>query len=573
MALHADDRLINIDVIGALRRRKWYGIALALVGIVATYAVVKNLPSVYRSVATILIEEPDVPTDLIKSTVSTFANDRLQIIQQRVMTSQHLNEIIDRFGLYPELQKVQPRSAIIAQMRTKVALSVVSANLGAPQGNKSRQAPQATIAFTLSFDHENPNISQQVANRLTDLYLAENNRSRQEKAAGTTVFLTEQADKLNGDVTALEQRLLDLKSKYNGSLPEQFNFNTQMLSQAQAQLMQNRSDIQILSDRKSFLQAQLSQVSPYTPMTSEGRPVTPQAQLLALELQHSDMSAKYGTKHPDVIRLERQISILRQQLGHIDNASLDRAKFETLQSQLNDALQRYGEKHPEVQRLRRQLEELSAAGAAAPQISELSAPKGPPDNPYYLQLQSQLADVTAQLSGISTRTATIEDNIKQLQERILQTPTIEAEYNTLKEQHAAALQRYQSFKDKEADAQVAETMELQSKGETFSVIESPQYPDVPVSPNRKLFYAAGSLLALLLGAALMLGLDLLDSRIYDAKALFGTFGEMPLATVPYIHTRAELRSRRLRVAGVTSLAIGTVLVVGSIVLLQLMPVS
>ena len=42
------------------------------------------------STATILIEEPDVPADLVKSTVSTFANDRLQVIQQRVMTSQPL---------------------------------------------------------------------------------------------------------------------------------------------------------------------------------------------------------------------------------------------------------------------------------------------------------------------------------------------------------------------------------------------------------------------------------------------------------------------------------------------------
>ena len=33
-----------------------------------------------------------------KSTVSTFANDRLQVIQQRVMTSQHLSDIIDQFA-------------------------------------------------------------------------------------------------------------------------------------------------------------------------------------------------------------------------------------------------------------------------------------------------------------------------------------------------------------------------------------------------------------------------------------------------------------------------------------------
>ena len=73
---------------------------------------------------------------------------------------------------------------------------------------------------------------------MTDLYLAENDKTRQEKAAGTTQFLGEQAQKLYSDVQGLEKRLLDLRSKYNGSLPEQFAMNTQLLNQAQAQLMQ-----------------------------------------------------------------------------------------------------------------------------------------------------------------------------------------------------------------------------------------------------------------------------------------------------------------------------------------------
>src|SRR6185312_14998082 len=152
------------------------------------------------------------------------------------------NEIIDRFDLYPEQQKTMPRSALINMMRSQVDLEVVSANLSGQQQQQKRQQPQASIAFTLSFESEDPNVAQQVANRLTDLYLAENDRTRQEKAAGTTQFLGEQAQKL-------EKRLLDLRSKYNGSLPEQFAMNTQLLNQAQAQVMQLRADQQILGDK------------------------------------------------------------------------------------------------------------------------------------------------------------------------------------------------------------------------------------------------------------------------------------------------------------------------------------
>jgi succinoglycan biosynthesis transport protein ExoP len=549
-----DDRLINIDILGALRRRKWIGLIIGVIGVTATVTIVKTWPATYQSTATILIEEPDVPADLVKSTVSTFANDRLQVIQQRVMTSQHLNEIIDRFDLYPEEQKTMPRSALINMMRSQVDLEVVSANLSGQQPQQQRrQQPQASIAFTLSFASEDPNIAQQVANRLTDLYLAENDRTRQEKAAGTTQFLGEQAQKLYGDVQTLEKRLLDLRSKYNGSLPEQFAMNTQLLNQAQAQVMQLRSDQQILTDKKTYLQSQLGTISPYTPMTSNGRPATPQAQLMDLELQYSDLSGRYGAKHPDVVRLQRQIEVMRNQIGGVDTRALDQAKYSTVQAQLNEAMQRYGEKHPEVQRLRRQLDEMKAQMDAAPAPS-ITPPAGPPDNPMYLQLQNQLADADSQLRGLNERATALDANIAELQKRILQTPTVEAEYSSLQSQHTVALQRYQNFKDKEADAQVAETMEQQSKGETFSVIEPPQYPDVPERPNRRLLMAVGVFMTAMLAAAAMVAIDMLDPRIYEPKSLFAAFGEMPLATVPYIRTNDEMRGRRLRMIGVASVA-------------------
>lgn len=553
-AMNHDDRLINIDVLGALRRRKWIGLLIGVLGVAATFAIVKTWPSTYTSAATILIEEPDVPADLVKSTVSTYAQERLQVIQQRVMTSQTLMKIIEDFNLYAEDRETAPRSALINRLRSQILLELVSANLSGQPQQRTRQQPQASIAFTLAFASEDPRVAQQVASRLTDLYLGENERTRQEKAAGTTQFLGEQAKKLYTEVQALEKRLLEVRSKYNGSLPEQFSMNTQLLNQAQAQLTQNRADLQILLDKKSYLQSQLGTLSPYTPMTANGRPATPQAQLMDLELQYSELSTRYGSKHPDVVRLQRQIHVLKSQIGGVDTRSLDQAKYSTLQAQLSDALQRYGEKHPDVQRLRRQLEDMKAQMEAAPAPS-LTRPQGPPDNPMYLQIQNQLADADAQIRGLNERSAALEANIEELQQRILQTPAVEAEYSSLQNQHQLALQRYQSFKDKEANAQVAESMEQQSKGETFSVIEPPLVPDVPASPNRRLLMVAGFFLTAMLAAAIMVAIDMLDPRVYEPKGLMAAFGEMPLATVPYIRTSDELRGRRLRMIGFASVAV------------------
>jgi succinoglycan biosynthesis transport protein ExoP len=570
MKMEADDRLINIDILGAARRRKWHGLALMVICMFVTVIYVSGLPPTFRSTATIMIEQPNVSSEQVKSTVSNFANERLQIITQRVMTTQNLSAVIDQFGLYKSQQAELPRSAVINLLRSRILLEVVSADLAGQPQSKTSPQNQATISFNLSFDHLDPMVAHQVAERLTDLYLAENTRTRQEKAAGTTLFLSEQAEKFSSEVQAIEKKLLDLKSKYNGSLPEQFTFNTQMLNEAKTQLMQNRSDYQTLVEKRAFLQSQLAQVSPHNALTVDGKAATPQGQLLGLELQYSDMSARYGEKHPDVIRLQRQITSLRSQLGQIDTESLNQAKIATLQSDLNEALQRYGEKHPTVQNIRRQIEELNAAKPAPVKMS--AQQQGPADNPIYIQLQGQLSDVNSQISGVEARTISLEENVAELQGRILQTPAIEAEYNSLQAQYSAAMQRYQSFKDRQADAQVAESLSQQSQGETFSVIEAAKLPDQPVEPNRKLLIAAGMLLSIVAGVALMLALDMLDSRIHDTRMLASTFGERPLVTVPYIATTADLALRRLRYACVGGAAVIVTAGFASLVYLRLVPV-
>jgi uncharacterized protein involved in exopolysaccharide biosynthesis len=544
----ANDTFISIDFLGAMRRRKWWGLLVLVVCIPLTVAVALILPPQFESSATILIEEPDVPNDLVKSTVSTFAAERLQVIQQRVMTNEHLNAIIDRFGLYQTALQTKPRSEVVDGMRNSIDLEIVSANLTDEPQRKTQQQSQASIAFTLSFTHPDPQTSQQVTNRLMDLYLAENAQNRQEKAAGTTQFLSVEADKLYNEAQELNNKLSALKSKYAGSLPEQLPVNMQLLNQTQSQLMQNRSDIQALNDKKSFLQSQLVQLSPYQSVGPDGRAATPQAQLMQLELQYVDLSARYGPKHPDVAKLQKQIAGLKSQLGTNGGTTSTQNQLSTLQSQLSAALQRYGEKHPEVQKLRASIAQLTAEAQKEASESVLSAPQGPPDNPVYIQFQSQMADVRSQLGGLEAQTAQLQARLEDLQQKVLQTPAIESEYDSLTEQYTAAIQRYQTLKDKAADAKVAESMEQQNKGETFSVIEPPDLPVIPIKPNRKLLLAAGAFVSFMMAVGLMLAIEMLDSRIYSGNVLESAFGEGPLVALPYIVNPRETRNRRLRIA-------------------------
>ena len=93
------------DYLAILKRRKWQLIVPAvLLSIVAVLAALL-IPAMYRSTATILIEQQEIPVDLVRTTVTSFADQRIQVISQRVMTSRNLSAIIERYNLYPDLRR------------------------------------------------------------------------------------------------------------------------------------------------------------------------------------------------------------------------------------------------------------------------------------------------------------------------------------------------------------------------------------------------------------------------------------------------------------------------------------
>src|SRR5262245_39562041 len=92
------------DFVGGLGRRRGLVAAIAAVCVISALAIALLLPPEYRSMGTILIEQQEVPADLVRSTVTAYADQRLQVIAQRVMTSSNLLDIIHRYSLYPERQ-------------------------------------------------------------------------------------------------------------------------------------------------------------------------------------------------------------------------------------------------------------------------------------------------------------------------------------------------------------------------------------------------------------------------------------------------------------------------------------
>ena len=195
------------DYLAILKRRRFALLFPALIIFLIALVAALVWPATYSSKATILIEEQEIPQDLVPSTVTSFAAQQIQVTQQRVMTMDNVNKLIDKFALYDQAdpQKRLPKSELAVMFRKNVHLNLISADVIDP---RSGRPGQATIAFSLAFDDRNPAAAQKVANELVSLYLNENLRTRSSQAAGASEFLQAEATSLNVDLVDAREKAL-----------------------------------------------------------------------------------------------------------------------------------------------------------------------------------------------------------------------------------------------------------------------------------------------------------------------------------------------------------------------------
>src|SRR5262245_23165437 len=74
-------------------------------------------PPTFLSEGKILVESQQIPTDLVRPTVTATAKERLQVIEQRVMTRDNLLTIMDKYQLFADRRQSLSRTELLDLMR------------------------------------------------------------------------------------------------------------------------------------------------------------------------------------------------------------------------------------------------------------------------------------------------------------------------------------------------------------------------------------------------------------------------------------------------------------------------
>jgi polysaccharide biosynthesis transport protein len=548
------------EYLGIARRRLRPMLIAFAAGLVTSIALALLWPASYRSTATILIEQQELPQDLVRSTVTSFADERVQMISQRVMTTETLLGIIRRYDLYPRERSRETRDQLIKRMRDDIGVKMISADVVDP---RSGAPTKATIAFTVSFSDPSPDEAAKVANELTTLFLNDNVETRTQLANGAATFLQAQVTQVTQHLSAVESQLSAFEAKHFNALPDLTQLNLQLINSTQQELQETEERESSLEQQEVFLEAQLVQLKPDSAVFDDtGQRVfsTPD-RLKQLRSELAADRATYGPAYPDIERLSREVAGLEATEKDPTDINDLRRSLQDAQAKLAAVEKRYGPAYPDRVRLQREVESYQQDLAAAAKASASKKPAASSgaaiqdaDNPAYIQIRAQLDATRDDLTATQAHEAKLQSNLDRYQHRVTETPLIQKQYQELTQDYEVSKATYEEMRAKLADAEIGKNLEIDRKGERFTLIEPPLIPDEPASPNRPLVMILGAVLAVLLAVGVAALLEALDGTVRGRRDLVSLVaGVPPLAIIPDIVLEpsvAQIWLQRAIIAGV-----------------------
>ena len=487
------------DYMAVLKRRKWSLVLPAALVLLISVAVALILPPVYKSVSTILIEEQEIPANFVTSTVTSYAEQRLQSIHQRIMSTSRLLEIITRLDLYKDLRQKATTEEVIDKMREDISLDYISAEV---VDRKTGRPATATIAFTLSYESkESPATVQKVANILASLFLEENLQVRERQAMEATTFLGDERKKVKKSLDEIEQKIAQFKEEHINELPEVLQVNLQSRHNVQASKERLSEQLRSLKEREGGLMSDLANLSPKMEMEDVKR-------LESLKLELNRLEARFTDQYPDVIKTKEEIAKLTTKIGS----------------------------------------------------NEETNPGGLPDNPAYINLSSQLSSVQAEIKSVKRQYNDLERNEDNLNKWIDATPRVEETYNALLSERRNKQAKFDDLSQKLMEANVAYGLEKDQKGERFTLIDPARLPEKPDKPNRLAILLIGIVLGMGTGVAWAALREFSDQSVRQAEILVSETSFPVLASIPRISCAEDKLQHKHRRRWVVLLLLGILLV-------------
>ena len=494
------------------RRRHLYFLVPMFFGWLCVWGLSLVLPAVYKSTTLILVEQPKMPENYVAPNVNENLQDRLQSITQQILSRTRLLTIIDKLSLYSGAKGLKTPDDKIEAMRKDISIELV----------RDTRNNEIT-AFKVNFSAHDPVLAQRVTSELTQLFINENLKVREEESEGTTRFIQKQLEDARAALAAQEAKVHTFEAAHEGALPSQQASNLQILAGLQGQLQNQQDSLNAAKQQRVYFQTLIDQ---YKTLHASGRV--------------SD------TESPELAAIEAELSKLR--------------------AQLTDLSSRYTDSYPDVQKVKaqiakteRQRQEILSAAAGSSRQSVT------PENTQQLQLQSQLQANQVEIASRERAISSLEGRIAEYQGRLNSEPAIDQQLTDLNRGYEQSKANYDDLLKKKNQSEMATSMERMQQGERFTMLDPPSLPAKPDFPNRMKFCGMGIAAGIALGCLVVFLLELVDDRMHGEKQIKDLLPFSLMAEIPEVKTpqQEEMEKRHTVVVWAMTATVVVLIAIGS----------
>jgi succinoglycan biosynthesis transport protein ExoP len=489
------DQIMKIAI-----RRRWWLLITACGVAMATISGSLLLRNHYTSEATILAVQQQVPERYVTPNSTYSVRQALESLTEAVLSRSRLLLLINEFGLYPKERGHLGPEGLVEAMRKNIQIDPIQKDF----------TQQDINAFKISFTATDPKVAQEVASRLTSLFIGENLKLQEQQDTGTTSFLKDQLASAQADLAKQNQNLRNFRMQYLGELPEQQQGNLAILSGLHMQLQNTMGELSRAQEQRVYLSSLIGQ---YKNLSARGVSVldtsapSPLAKALddleTLKSRRAALLAQYTPQYPGVREIEQDIVQQQNLIARLRSGN------------------RSG-RHPA---------EPSIPTSQGAQSNSLA------------QLNSQLEANRLEIQNLAKGEKNLQVQVAQYQQRLNLTPVREQQLAEIMRKYDLSKQNYADLLGKVTQSELATSLEQRQQGQQFRVIDPASFPEKPSSPKRSLIAIGGIVAGLFLGAALAFLIDSRDHTFYSEGDLIAQFKFPLILALPPVFVRSEERRR------------------------------
>jgi len=475
-------------------RRRW--IIILPLCIFLTLGLLYSLtaPKTYEAHTTILIQPQKVPSGYVQSIVSTDIRRRIDTISELILSRTNLEKIINEFGLFQDSQSMYLEDQILA-MRNRISV------------RQNSQTGGGTEAFSISFKYEdNPDLVKNIVNKLASLFMDENLKARESQAMGTSEFLESELEKIKRKLEFREQVLTEYRSKHLGGLPDELETNLRTLDRLQLQHTDSLNALRDTQNAVALLKNQISTIKETvqnTKATIQQDGTIVEAPVLSIAQQQyelekrklDDLLLKYTPKHPEVIRLTKNVKKLK--------TKIEEEKEENSKDHLDDNT----------------LETVDTSSV-------------PPRNSVLFQHEYNLKQLEKEVLNIKKNIREIKKTTKIYQKKVEETPKREQELLSIQRDYNNIRESYNSLLARRLEAELSVNMEKKQKGEQFRIVDYARLPEKPISPDVRMIFIFSIAIGLGIGGGIIFLIEFLNPAIRSTEQIENEIGLSILASIP-----------------------------------------